>query len=723
MLQNLFRNLKGFKKLSLVSCGIIFCIQSQSYQGFSLSVPDLVNEKDIFSRQVPGNHDPVLSQLFGLFKNKNYKECYSLANRLGKRRELRTFLETIFVVSVDCFSLMEKKDGTHFKFSGVNQLSLSDRVIKKAFRSFNVYDLMQFLSLSSISRQISLRNTDLADFLARYPSKLCYFSEIPEFYEGLVSKVRTNPKRLKLNFSGWPCKTDFPQGFGDLEQDLKTWSRYELKGLSGLKGRPEIAHSFLTNKISKEAYAKFRRLRGRKRSRYLGGLHNKPSYVQARVLRNLFFSGKYHELARMTRQKKLAPQAKVYVVKALVALGRDSSALSYSKDIEYKKSKWAEEILLFRGGVFLRKKQYKKAEKTFTLLLANAEDLRLSGLFWRWVSQVKGGMNTRALFTKGIILNEYPFSYYGIQVALKHEGPQFFDKYQKPYESFNAFVSANAVNKEHFSELKTYYRLGWKQAFLSRYESLEYKFTVREKALFALVFYNLGLVRKTIEIMNKAWDQDSSLRARPFLDSSFSFRFSNEILKQVGKRGGLGSALVRGLIRQESAFQPDAMSPSPAVGLMQLIKPTAKEVARELRVKPFKFPETLYDPAINIALGSRYIQRLLNASNGYLPYALASYNAGPGKMGRWSKNLSRVQSLRRKSLGRSHDLVNEFWVEELPWVETRFYVKAILRNIGIYLGLSGLKSSFECDPYWKCFEAPLSKNLLSPTKDPFSDQG
>jgi len=98
------------------------------------------------------------------------------------------------------------------------------------------------------------------------------------------------------------------------------------------------------------------------------------------------------------------------------------------------------------------------------------------------------------------------------------------------------------------------------------------------------------------------------------------------------------------------------------------------------------------------------MDRLVSANNGYLPYAFASYNAGPGKMNRWSSKRDKIYELKKGLEYRKEavDNVNEFWVEELPWVETRFYTKALLRNMGIYTALAGQKKSFDCKPFWVC---------------------
>ena len=130
--------------------------------------------------------------------------------------------------------------------------------------------------------------------------------------------------------------------------------------------------------------------------------------------------------------------------------------------------------------------------------------------------------------------------------------------------------------------------------------------------------------------------------------------------------------LVLSLMRQESAFNARVTSKANAIGLMQLIPPTANEVARTLKQdSPSK--ENLKDPIVNVRLGIEYLNRLLVSFNQNMVYALAAYNAGPTKVRQWVALRSNMPPL-------------EF-IESIPYTETRNYVKRILRNYAIYLTL------------------------------------
>jgi soluble lytic murein transglycosylase len=132
--------------------------------------------------------------------------------------------------------------------------------------------------------------------------------------------------------------------------------------------------------------------------------------------------------------------------------------------------------------------------------------------------------------------------------------------------------------------------------------------------------------------------------------------------------------LFHALIREESGLDARAVSPAGAVGLSQLMLPTAREVARAHRMRP---PTTrdLEVPAISIRIGSRYLGDLLGRFGGSIPLALASYNAGPGAVARW--------------VAKRGDLDVDEFVEEIPYEETREYVKRVLRSFAAYRLLYG----------------------------------
>jgi soluble lytic murein transglycosylase len=134
------------------------------------------------------------------------------------------------------------------------------------------------------------------------------------------------------------------------------------------------------------------------------------------------------------------------------------------------------------------------------------------------------------------------------------------------------------------------------------------------------------------------------------------------------KRSGISEGLAYSIMREESAFDPRVVSAAAAVGLMQLIVPTAKRMG-----KPLKLPgdaESLKRPEINIALGCRYLSILRNMFPDNPLLAIPGYNAGGGKPKDWIAERP------------NEDF--DLWVEEIPYEETRMYTKRVLTSLAAY---------------------------------------
>jgi soluble lytic murein transglycosylase len=144
-------------------------------------------------------------------------------------------------------------------------------------------------------------------------------------------------------------------------------------------------------------------------------------------------------------------------------------------------------------------------------------------------------------------------------------------------------------------------------------------------------------------------------------------------LKRSSTANALDPYLVASLIRQESEFNPNAVSRANAVGLMQLLPKTGKLVAREVKLKRYTASQ-LYTPAVNLQLGTRYFKGMVDKF-GSFEYALAAYNAGSDRVEEW--------------LGQGKYRDPQEFVESIPFTETREYVQAIMRNASVYKQLYG----------------------------------
>jgi peptidoglycan lytic transglycosylase len=149
-------------------------------------------------------------------------------------------------------------------------------------------------------------------------------------------------------------------------------------------------------------------------------------------------------------------------------------------------------------------------------------------------------------------------------------------------------------------------------------------------------------------------------------------------IRRWSRKNGLDPLLVAGLVRQESAFNPDALSVSDAVGLMQLLPKTARIVAHRHRLRYSRV--RLDDPDYNVRLGTAYFAAL-EQRFGSVEAALAAYNAGPDRVDAWTT-------------GQTYREPAEF-VESIPFTQTRLYVQIITRNAAIYRRLYGRQNANE----------------------------
>ncbi|MGE6225360.1 transglycosylase SLT domain-containing protein [Aeromonas media] len=173
--------------------------------------------------------------------------------------------------------------------------------------------------------------------------------------------------------------------------------------------------------------------------------------------------------------------------------------------------------------------------------------------------------------------------------------------------------------------------------------------------------------------LNQGWHELailSSIRAEAW--DAIDLRFPlplKRTFSQMAQERTMNTSLLYAISRQESALYPLAQSPVGARGLMQLMPATARETASKLGV-PYRNEQQLFDPAMNIRLGSAYLKRLLDVYDGNRILAAAAYNAGPGRVKRW----------RDQSTNKPMDV----WVESIPYKETRNYVQNVLSFDLIY---------------------------------------
>jgi soluble lytic murein transglycosylase len=193
----------------------------------------------------------------------------------------------------------------------------------------------------------------------------------------------------------------------------------------------------------------------------------------------------------------------------------------------------------------------------------------------------------------------------------------------------------------------------------------------------AQIYTDTGHYDRAIEVMKQSVPSYFAVEIdnlpRPYWEALFPRPYWND-LKRFSVANGLDPYLVASLIRQESEFNPAAVSRANAVGLMQLLPKTGKLVAKQESLKRYSATQ-LFTPVVNLQLGTRYFRGMVDQFGGSFEYALAAYNAGSDRVEEW--------------MGQGKYRDEQEFVESIPFTETREYVQAIMRNASVYRQLYG----------------------------------
>ncbi|MCB0362479.1 MAG: transglycosylase SLT domain-containing protein, partial [Bdellovibrionales bacterium] len=352
---------------------------------------------------------------------------------------------------------------------------------------------------------------------------------------------------------------------------------------------------------------------------------------------------------------------------------------------------------LFRLGlVYLRQKKFTLAVAVFERLLALPQidkwDLASRYWLWRSLEQMK---SDRVKSEAEKLVTRFPLTYYGLRArAESNDNKLVFDGGANAAVKVELWLTE--PENQAWERFQILLRAGWLMEAQAELEELPSPHSPEEKIVRAklrsLAFDHFGAIR----LVNEAWEENPELLKPALFGLSFPFEFVS-LVNKYSKVQGLNSSLVMGLIKQESSFRPEVMSSSRAAGLMQIVSITARDSAQYLKYKKkLSFPEDLFDPDLNIQFGSSYLRRMVRAFDGHLPLALASYNLGIGRLRKWLSYREELGDLSSKT---SKDPFEDLWIDELPWAETCFYVKAVLRNFLVYSILKGEKVELS-GPFW-----------------------
>jgi soluble lytic murein transglycosylase len=308
--------------------------------------------------------------------------------------------------------------------------------------------------------------------------------------------------------------------------------------------------------------------------------------------------------------------------------------------------------------------------------------------FWQAKALEKSGHGPQALPFYEQVARDYPYTYYGLRAqevlrarAGLGQGPVYTLPAASNFASpagrsrpSSAELSLSDAARFHHVRADALLALRFIEDAREEIACLAKRLGegVPERTLLARTYLQADMPAQAIRILNAALSSvtvnERLALPSEFWTSLFPMLYWAEV-QEATRDSRLDPLLILGVIRQESAFSPRAVSRSDARGLMQLLPSTGREVYQRLGLEAFR-DDLLFDPHLNVRLGAQYLGRLTETHRGNLILALAAYNAGPGRVKRWLQELSTADW-------------DEF-IERLPLEETRLYVKSVLRNYGVY---------------------------------------
>ncbi len=310
---------------------------------------------------------------------------------------------------------------------------------------------------------------------------------------------------------------------------------------------------------------------------------------------------------------------------------------------------------------------YPLAGEQFSKLTAS-EDYRERALYWLGRTQVATGDLAGAKESHAMLAREYPFGFYALRLRQGNTPPAEESLPRLSGEPIDLLPTA-----EGYERVKALIALGLIDD-ASRELAVAKKKNNRSRGDSALarLYLETGNYTGAMGLFTPAQLKKNGQEGKIAWSVLYPRAFG-DLVTTHASTAGVSPSLAYAVMRSESSFNPGATSPVGARGLMQLMPDTA---AKMLKNKEFT-AERLYDPDLNIRLGTRHLKDLLVQYQGNLVAVIASYNAGGHNVNRWLKSYA--------------GLAEDEFVESIPFGETRDYVKKVLATAELYKKLYGME--------------------------------
>jgi len=392
----------------------------------------------------------------------------------------------------------------------------------------------------------------------------------------------------------------------------------------------------------------------------------------------------YGDVARRFKQSAYAEQARFLSARLLYVSGRwREAAAAYSAYTKRhaKEGRFSEQVHYEQAVAWLAAGQHDRAAKALSRLAEREtnEHERASLLELRGVALEGAGNKTAAVEAYQRVIEERPLSFAALAATTRLGG--LGRAAPPPIEPPKLGPLRSELGVELPPKVRLLHSLGFdadaEQELEGHEEEIRRKHAPRGDEALCRMYGRLGPAARRYRVGQRA-ARPTDLNRAPAPDTRWLWdcvypRPYEELVRGAEKQWGLPNDLLYAVMRQESAFSPTVVSPANAVGLLQLIPPTAQNVAKELELA-FE-PLLLASPAYNIRLGSFYLSKILGTFGGNVALAAAAYNAGPSAVSRW--------------LETGEKLPLDVFVARIPYDETRGYVSRVVGNHARYAYLSG----------------------------------
>jgi soluble lytic murein transglycosylase len=368
----------------------------------------------------------------------------------------------------------------------------------------------------------------------------------------------------------------------------------------------------------------------------------------------------YRELIRRFPSSPQVVDAYYAVARIQQEEGRHAQAIATYEELarRYPRATVADDARWRAAWVRYLAGQYAAAERAFAALSSSRSNgMKIAAEYWRARTLERLGRADAARMRYGHVLEDHPTSYYAdlAEERLGREPERFGDPVAPPPPPFPAELSGPHAERARALQALGLMRLARREVDAARAEGAP-------SELILTAYEAIGARGPAIRLARVADAEDVNATLYPL--------GYWDLVLPASRSRGLDPLFVSALIRQESLFDPEAVSSADAHGLMQLLPSTAKRVAASIGVPPPANTQALHHPPLNVELGTALLASLLEQYGGSRVKVLAAYNAGEDAVAKWE----------RRYAGRDTD---EF-VELISYRETRDYVKTVLSNYRRY---------------------------------------